>query len=165
MKKMLMFGGGALLLVGASVGGALFFSGAFDKTEPPLDGAMPVGEDGEPIGAVERAPPFSEDIFYHNIQPEFVVNFQGKSRAKFLMIEMVVATHDEKVLPILTDHDPEIRNTLLGLLSEQNSEVLKTSDGKQALRDDALGLLDQLVGRYYRTDRLKDVFITRLVMQ
>ena len=165
IKKILMFGGGALALVGVSVGASLFITGAFDKSEPPLEGAVAADGSTEQAVVIERGPPLPEDIFYHNIQPEFVVNFQGKSRVKFLMIEMVVATHDEKILPILTDHDPEIRNTLLGLLSEQNSDVLKTADGKQALRDDAMARLDKIVGRYYRTDRIKDVYITRLVMQ
>lgn len=160
-----MFGGGALALVGVSVGASLFFTGAFDKPEPVLEGAAPEGQPVEPVVIVEHAPPLSDDVFYHNIQPEFVVNFQGKSRVKFLMIEMVVATHDEEILPILTDHDPEIRNTLLGLLSEQDSDVLKTAEGKQALRDDALQRIDKVVGRYYRTERIKEVYITRLVMQ
>lgn len=165
IKKILMFAGGALALVGVSVGASLFFTGAFDEPEPPLEGALPEGEVASPAVIIEHAPPLSDDIFYHNIQPEFVVNFQGKSRVKFLMIEMVVATHDEKVLPVLADHDPEIRNTLLGLLSEQNSEVLKTADGKQVLREDALARIDRVVGRYYRTERIKEVYITRLVMQ
>lgn len=160
-----MFGGGALALVGVSVGASLFFTGAFDKPEPVLEGATPDGQPVEPVVIVEHAPPLSDDVFYHNIQPEFVVNFQGKSRVKFLMIEMVVATHDEEILPILADHDPEIRNTLLGLLSEQDSDVLKTAEGKQALRDDALQRIDKVVGRYYRTERIKEVYITRLVMQ
>ncbi|MFK7855405.1 MAG: flagellar basal body-associated protein FliL [Granulosicoccus sp.] len=165
IKKILMFGGGALALVGVSVGASLFFTGAFDEPEPALEGAAPDGQPVEPVVIVEHAPPLSDDVFYHNIQPEFVVNFQGKSRVKFLMIEMVVATHDEEILPILADHDPEIRNTLLGLLSEQDSDVLKTAEGKQTLRDDALQRIDKVVGRYYRTERIKEVYITRLVMQ
>ena len=165
IKKILMFGGGALALVGVSVGASLFFTGAFSKPEPAAAAAMPEGEAAEPTVIVEHAPALSEDIFYHNIQPEFVVNFQGKSKVKFLMIEMVVATHDEKVLPVLSDHDPEIRNTLLGLLSEQSSEVLKTADGKQTLREDAKARIDKVVGRYYRTERIKEIYITRLVMQ
>lgn len=154
MKKMIMIGGGALLLVGISVGGSLFLTGAFDK-EPEVAAAA------ETI--VEE--PLPEEILYHNVQPEFVVNFQGKTRMKFLMIEMAVATHDEKVLKILDDHDPELRNTLLLLLSQQDSEVLKTVEGKQALQASAIESIDEVVGKYYRSDRILDVLITRLVMQ
>jgi len=155
MKKKIIFGLlgtiGLALIVGGSVIASLFFSGALDKEAPAA--AMP-----EQIV-------LPEDTFYYNIQPEFVVNFQGRSRAKFLMIEMVVATHDEEVLPILTDHDPEVRNSLLNLLSEQDAEELKTAEGKQKLRDDALAVIDEIVGRHHRTERVHDIFITRLVMQ
>jgi flagellar FliL protein len=153
MKKTILLGVGVLALVGISVGASLFVTGALNKA-PVAGAALP-----------EVEAPLPEDVFYFNIQPEFVVNFQGKTRMKFLMIEMVVATHDEKVLPILDDHDPELRNTLLMLLAEQDSEVLKTAEGKQALRDAARERIDEVVGRHYRTGRVADVYITRLVMQ
>lgn len=143
---------GLALIVGGSVGASLYFTGAFNP-QPVVAAAVPVEE------------PLPENTFYYNIQPEFVVNFQGKSRAKFLMIEMVVATHDEEVLPILSDHDPELRNALLNLLAAQDAENLKTAEGKQALRENAISLIDEIVGRHYRTERVHDIFITRLVMQ
>ncbi|MFK8079294.1 MAG: flagellar basal body-associated protein FliL [Granulosicoccus sp.] len=156
MKKKIILGVVAFLglavIVGGTVAASMYFTGAFD---PPVEVAAAI--------PVEDLPP--ENTYYYNVQPEFVVNFQGKSRVKFLMIEMVVATHDEEVVPILTDHDPELRNALLNLLSTQDAEVLKTVDGKQALRDEALLRIDEIVGRHYKTERIHDVFITRLVMQ
>ena len=151
MKKILMIGGGALLLVGVSVGSSLFLVNAM-KPEPAVAAAEPVEE-------------LPEEVFYYNVQPEFVVNFQGKTRMKFLMIEMVVATHDDAVLAILSDHDPELRNSLLMLLAEQDSEVLKTAEGKQTLRDDALARITEVVDKHYKPESVADVFITRLVMQ
>jgi flagellar FliL protein len=153
MKKMIMMAVAALLLVGVSVGASLFFTGALSK-EP----------DSAAAGPVEEAP-LPEEILYHNVQPEFVVNFPGKSRVKFLMIEMSVATRDEEVLTVLSDHDPELRNSLLLLLSEQDSEALKTVEGKQALQKSAIERIEEVVGKYYRNDRVLDVLITRLVMQ
>ena len=156
MKKKIVLGLvaflGLAIIVGGSVGASLYFTGAFSE-KPMIAAAMPE----------EELPP--ENTYYYNVQPEFVVNFQGSSRVKFLMIEMVIATHDEKVIPVLTDHDPEVRNSLLNLLSEQNAEELKTPEGKQALRDEALILIEDIVERHYEPDAVHDVFITRLVMQ
>lgn len=152
MKKIILIGAGALALVGVSVGASLFLTGALDK-EPAAAAAM------------AEAEPLPTEVHYYNVQPEFVVNFQGKSRTKFLMIEMVVASHDEEVPVILSDHDPELRNTLLLLLAEQDSEALKTAEGKQALREAALARIDEVVSKHYRSERIEDVFITRLVMQ
>ncbi len=152
MKKMILIAVGALALVGISVGASLFLTGALNK-EPAAGAAM------------EEAEPLPEEVHYYNVQPEFVVNFKGKTRVKFLMIEMVVASHDEEVPVILSDHDPELRNSLLMLLAEQDSEVLKTAEGKQALRDAAMARIDEVVSNHYKPERILDVFITRLVMQ
>ncbi len=152
MKKMILIAVGALALVGISVGASLFLTGALNK-EPAAGAAM------------EEAEPVPEEVHYYNVQPEFVVNFKGKTRVKFLMIEMVVASHDEEVPVILSDHDPELRNSLLMLLAEQDSEVLKTAEGKQALRDAAMARIDEVVSNHYKPERILDVFITRLVMQ
>ena len=154
MKKMIMMGVAAFLLIGVSVGASLFFTGAFDKQEPVAGAAGPVEED-----------PLPEEILYYNVQPEFVVNFQGKTRMKFMMIEMSVATRDEEVLTVLRDHDPELRNSLLMLLSQQDSEVLKTVEGKKALQKTAMERIDEVVAKYHRNERILDVLITRLVMQ
>ena len=152
MKKMILIAVGALALVGISVGASLFLTGALNK-EPAAGAAM------------EEAEPLPEEVHYYNVQPEFVVNFKGKTRVKFLMIEMVVASHDEEVPVILSDHDPELRNSLLMLLAEQDSEVLKTAEGKQALREAAMARIDEVVSNHYKPERILDVFITRLVMQ
>ena len=152
MKKMILIAVGALALVGISVGASLFLTGALNK-EPAAGAAM------------VEAEPLPEEVHYYNVQPEFVVNFKGKTRVKFLMIEMVVASHDEEVPVILSDHDPELRNSLLLLLAEQDSEVLKTAEGKQALRDAAMARIDEVVSNHYKPERILDVFITRLVMQ
>ena len=64
---------GLALIVGGSVFASLYFTGALND-EPDVAAALP-----------EELPP--ESTYYYNVQPEFVVNFQGKSRVKFLMIE------------------------------------------------------------------------------
>lgn len=154
MKKMLVIGAGALLFivvnVGLSVAANKFFAA-------PVTAIGPAGE--APAAAVP------EEIFYHNIQPEFVVNLPGATRARFLMIEMAVAASDEAVSAVLDDHDPELRNALLSLFSEQDSEALKTSAGKDALRLAALEVVDGIVTHYMKPQLVKEIFITRLVIQ
>ena len=160
MKKKLIMGLGALLLVGAAIGGTLFFTGG--AAEPVV-----AATDSASAPATAAAMPTVDplDVYYYNIQPEFVVNFQEKSQLRFLMIEMTVATSDEKVTAIIDDHIPELRNNLLMVLAEQNSAVLKTGEGKTALRESALEIIDTLVTKHYGPGRVTDVFFTRFVMQ
>ena len=151
MKKMILIGAAGLLFSAINIGGSVFLTRAL---APPMAAAT-----------AAEAEPLPEEVFYHNIQPEFVVNFPGKANSQFLMIEMVVATHDQKVLEVLEEHDPELRNSLLMMLAEEKSEPLKTAEGKKLLREKALAKIDEMVGIHYKADRIKDIFITRLVMQ
>ena len=151
MKKIILIAGGGLLFSAINIGGSVFLTRAL---APPMAAATAM-----------VAEPLPEEVFYHNIQPEFVVNFPGKAQTQFLMIEMVVATHDNEVLTVLKDHDPELRNSLLMMLADEKSEPLKTAEGKQLLREKALVKINEMVTTHYKADRIKDVFITRLVMQ
>jgi flagellar FliL protein len=151
MKKIILIAGGALLFSAVNIGGSVFLTRAL---APPMAAANAV-----------VAEPLPAEVFYHNVQPEFVVNFPGKAKTQFLMIEMTVATHDKEVITVLRDHDPELRNSLLMMLAEEKSEPLKTAEGKQLLREKALAKIDEVVGTHYRSDLIEDVFITRLVMQ
>jgi flagellar FliL protein len=163
MKKMIMMVGGALVLVGASVGGTLFLA---PKPEAP---AAAVDEDGNPIpvpppaAALPLATPLERH--YYNIHPEFVVNFGGQSAPKFLMIEMTAATSDEKAHNAIDDHIPELRNNLLMMLGEQKSKDLESTEGKDALREKAFELVEEVVAKHYGPGRVTDVFFTRFVMQ
>ena len=151
MKKIILIAGCGLLFSAINIGGSVFLT---RMLAPPMAAAMAV-----------VAEPLPSEVFYHNVQPEFVVNFPGNAKSQFLMIEMVVATHDEEVIAILKEHDPQLRNSLLMMLAEETSEPLKTAEGKQLLRQKALAKIDEMVGTHYKADMIKDVFITRLVMQ
>ena len=153
MKKKILIGVGALLLLGINAALSVVGMNMFGKA-PPAMVAEPV-----PVAALP------EEIYYYNVQPEFVVNFQRKSKVKFLMIELAVAVNDEEVNAVLDDHDPELRNSLLMFFSEQNSEELKSAEGKEALRQGAITVVEDIVSKHYKSGRVKDVYVTRLVMQ
>jgi flagellar FliL protein len=157
MKKMIMMAGGALLLVGASVGATLFLA--------PGKEPGPVYPDGAPIETA--APVLAKPLerYYYNIHPEFVVNFNKKGSPKYLMLEISAATSDEKAKNAIDDHIPELRNNLIMMLGEENSEDLETTEGKDALREKTFTIVDELVSKHYGPGRVTDVFFTRFVMQ
>ncbi len=157
MKKMIMMAGGAILLVGASVGGTLFLS--------PSESPAAANPDGTPVDAAAVAVVEPLERFYYNIHPEFVINLPGKGSPKFLMLEMTAATTDEKAKAAIDDHIPELRNNLLMMLGEQSGTELNTTSGKDALREKAQLIVDELVTKHYGPGRITDVFFTRFVMQ
>lgn len=149
--------GGALLLVGASIGGTLMLS--------PSKAEGPVYADGQPVATAEAIQPETMERFYYNAHPEFVINFHEKRSPKYLMLELTAATNNEAAKNAIDDHSPELRNNLIMLFAEQKSEELKTAEGKDALREKAFAIVDELVTKHYGPNRVTDVFFTRFVMQ
>lgn len=170
MKKIIIIVVAVLLLVGGAVGATLFLTGAFSEkpTEEVAGTEEGEGEDGEEgEGKPRKKMKDGEKLetFYHHLQPEFVVNFGAKSKPRFLMLEVSASTHDEKVLDVMDTHMPEIRNDLLMLFGTQNSEHLRTIEGKNELREQTSNTILKVLEKHYGDDAIEEVFFTRFVMQ
>lgn len=169
MKKWIIIGVGVLLLLGASIGGTLFFTGFFDPPPPPAeaDAEGAEGDGAAPAAAAAEPPPPLDPlkVYYYNIQPEFVVNFPDRVKNKYLMLEMTVETIDEKVTTVLEDHIPEVRNDLLFYLGQQSPEDLKMPAGKEKLRQETRDVIEYIVAKHYGPGRVTNVYFTRFVIQ
>jgi len=151
MKKMLLTGVAALALIGISVGGTWFIMNEDVRTAA--------------VAVPESAAAVPSEIFYHSMQPEFVVNLPPGSPERFLMVEVVVATHEEDHLDVLERHAPELRNELLTLFGSSDSEELRTEAGKLDLRLAARARVDELLAAHDHPAPVEDIFLTRFVMQ
>lgn len=155
MKMKIILGVGVLVLLLAAVGGTLFFTGALSKSDSNTAMNTPAL-----AAAVPNLP-----VFYHHIQPEFVVNFNRKERPRALMIEISVASHSEEALELLDSHTPELRNDLLLYMTENNGTSLFTANGKNALRDGVKVTLNELLKKHGYVEAVEDIFFTRFVLQ
>ena len=152
MNKKILIGVGALVLLGAGGGGAALLLGG--KTD---DAGAPAAAQPDETAPLE--------VFYHHVQPEFVVNLPGSGRARFLMVELSIAIDDERAKQVIEEHQPELRNDLLMLLGEQDAAALVGNEGKAALRERASEVVDTLVAKHYAAGHVLDTFLTRFVIQ
>ena len=152
MKKMLLAGVGVTVLLGVAVGATVFVM-------------RPSGEAAAPVAAAAMPEAVPVEVFYHHVQPEFVVNIDGPGRARYLMVELSVATDDIKARDALDANQPELRNELLMLLGEQELAALGDNDGKTALRASAKERIEALVTKHYAPEHVLDVYLTRFVIQ
>ena len=152
-----MIAGGVLLLVAVSVGLSIFLMNNFMERSGPVV---------EKIVEIEMEPEPPE-IFYHDLQPEFVANFSSKaqSSASYLMTELTVVTEDEEVIGILDKHNPELRNDLLLLFGRQDGRFVTTPEGRTTLRNQTLKTIQNVVEKHHGEPGVKDVFFTRFVVQ
>ncbi len=148
-KKLILIIVGALVLVGASVGLTLLLLGG-DKP----------AEEGE--AAVEEV--VVPETHYLALD-KMVINFEQKGSARFLQVEMQLMAHDPAVLDAVTEHMPVIRNDLLLLLGSQNSDELRTLEGKERLRGEILTAVQKIVKENADLDGPQSVYFTNFVMQ
>lgn len=156
-KKLIILIVVGLLVIGGAVGGTLFMLGFFesDGTEEVLEGESAEGPViDKPAAAV-----------YFPIKPAFVVNFQSRGRQRFLQTEVILMTRDPSMFSGLQTHLPLIKNRLVMLLGGQVYEELQTNEGKELLRQQVLGAVNEIMEQEVGSANIEQVLFSDFVMQ
>ncbi len=148
----------AVLLAG-SVGGTLYFMGFFN---PPAEGDTGheevAAQDGDHGGG-------HVELIYYTFEQPFTVNFQTETGLRFLQVNMDVAAHSQADIDGLVAHMPVVRNKLIFLLSNQSYEHLISRQGKEALRDEILAAIQEVLKERTGSAGVEDLFFTSFVIQ
>jgi flagellar protein FliL len=116
--------------------------------------------------ASEQAPAALLPLQFFSMDPPFVTNFEGNQEYRFLQITIRIATREPALLTLFKDNEPVLRNDLLMLFSNQQAAVLATIDGKEALREEAMRVVQESVSSLGGDPTLVErVLFTSLVMQ
>ena len=153
MKKIIIFAVAGIVLLGAGVGGAMFFLKSPDE---------PIEEEE----MVEKEMMHDEkDAIYEDIHPAFTVNFNDDSKKKFMQVYMVAKFYDMESRDKFMMHMPVVRNDLLLLMSGKNSDELSSLESKEMLRKNALMTVQSVMQKIYEENLVEDIYFTKLVMQ
>jgi flagellar protein FliL len=157
---------GVLLLVTVAVLGTLFATGVFDDSSEQTESsenAEAVDADPDSEESVGSEKP--EDVSYWPLEPPFVLNFEGKSKAKYMQIGMEVATISDKAQAAVQKHMPVIRNEVVLLLSGQKYEEMVTPDGKEQLRAELIETINKILKQHNVRIGIHKIYFTSFVMQ
>jgi flagellar FliL protein len=169
LKKIIILAVVGLVLIGGSVGGTLFFLGAFDE-KPALeqgeDGENTEGsaEAGEGEGGEEAEAPKAAAI-YVPLKPAIVVNYNSRGRQRFVEAKITLMVRSEEVLSAVELHMPMIRNNMVMVLSGQIYEDLQTPEGKEQLRQQLLKDTQSIIAAEIGEPGGEQVLFTNFVMQ
>lgn len=100
---------------------------------------------------------------YLDFKPPFVVNMPGKP--SLLQIGVSIRVYSEPMAEFIRHNDPMIRHHLLNLLSAKDAKSLKTREAKDALQDEMLQALNQVVKELEGPGEVDGIFFTSFVMQ
>lgn len=131
------------------------------------------GEEGIEEGAAETAEAGEDGqvvlpntgSIYIPLKPEFVVNYGGAGKLKYLKADISVRLRDGGVANSVRHHMPFIRNNLVMLFSAQSDETLSSQDGKEALRQEALKEVQEVLMTEDRQDGVIDLYFNSLIIQ
>ncbi|RKZ98876.1 MAG: hypothetical protein DRQ43_00900, partial [Gammaproteobacteria bacterium] len=143
-KMMIIIIAGVVLLLIAGVVAGMFFGGFFDD-EPQQTEISQSIEDGSPAKEGEDTTGNSGQLSYSPLEPHFVLNFEGKSKARFMQIGLEVSTTNAKSYAAFQKHLPVIRNEIVFLLSGQKYEEMVTPEGKEQLRSELIETINNIL--------------------
>lgn len=161
MMKTMMMAAGIFIIVLAAQTVAPLISSKLGLA-PPVVVQAPEGE----AGAGEEGEPAEKPPIYWPLKPAMVVNFAGSGAASFLQIEIEIMARDQATIDQVKEHTPALRNALLLLLASQTDEDIFSTEGKQALRESALGAINEVLTPYIEEDApVEAVYFTSFVAQ
>lgn len=118
------------------------------------------------VAAVCEEPPLPViTTIYNELSKPLVVNFPQSSSVRLVKITLAVAADNEATIAVLKKNEPMLMNNLLMLISAQNTDDLKTHDGKVALRNAIFDDITAMLEKTSPGSEIKEVFFTSLIMQ
>ncbi len=151
-KGLLLLGVGVLLVIAAGVGGYFVFA---SKSAASAEHA------GADAGHGNTA---AGDIYYA-MDPPFIVNFEIPAPVRFLQVTVEVMAHEQSAIDAVQKHMPVIRNNLMMLFSGQDYQVIRTREGKEALRARTLTEIQSILKQRTGKSGIEAVYFTSFVMQ
>ena len=131
-----------------------------------LLGAMSVAaEDEEAVEGEDGEPAVAQRAIYIPIKPAFVVNYGGTGRLKYLKAELSVRVASSSDGNTIRHHMPHIRNNIILLFSRQSDENLNNQEGKEILRQEALGEINKILIEEEGESGVLDLYFNQLVVQ
>ena len=142
---------GALVVVLAGGGGAWFLLGGDNKERAD-------------VAAADEAPKVEQrDAAYLPLE-KFLVNFDHKGGIRYIQTDIQLMAYDPKVLERVERNMPAVRNRVIMLLSDQDFDALRTVAGKEALREDVLTAVNEVL-KLTGPDAVQEAFFTSFVLQ
>ncbi len=93
------------------------------------------------------------------------MNFEGKSKAKYMQVALVAMSRSQKSVDTLKKHMPAVRNELTFLLGGQKYVEMITPEGKEQLRSEVVESINNILKINGAGTGIKTVYFTSFVMQ
>lgn len=144
-----------IIVIGASVGATMWFTGRDSTSSAPT---------AEQAVQVPAAPVMVPVPIFAELDP-FTVTLYGETRNRILYNAITLRLGDEASRKQITDYMPEVRDRILKVLSAQQLPLIQTPEGRQALVDALKATLARPFAAQLPGPQIADVLFTAFVVQ
>jgi flagellar FliL protein len=102
---------------------------------------------------------------YIPLKPAFVVNYGGAGRLKYIKADISLRLQSNAAADSVRHHMPYIRNNLVMLFSAQSDESISSQEGKEALRQEALQVVKDVIRQEDQTEGVVDLYFNVFLIQ
>ena len=178
VKKIAIFGGGGLLMIGIGIAaGWLIFGNAqpdpSEEIEEIIERKMQEREEAEEMEADNSTPSKQskaapeEEVFetiYHEFAGTFTTNLAGSR--KMLQVGIGVSTqYDDTVMVNVDSHQLALRSIILGVISDFSEEQVRGGEGRELLADALRDAINAKLEELENFGGVEDVHFTSFVLQ
>lgn len=144
-----------ILAIGLSVGATLFFLQGDKSAETSVAAS----------GDAEEAAVPAVPVIYFSFEKPFITTVAQGDRSRYMQVFMALATHDPVAEAGLKTHLPLLRSRLLTLLGSGDFLTLQTEAGRQALKAEALAMINGVLEQEGVPAVVEQVLFTNFVLQ
>lgn len=119
------------------------------------------GASAEDGGAAVPANP----SIYIPIKPALIVNYGGVGRLKYIKADIALRLQNNAAADSVRHHMPYIRNNLVMLFSAQSDESISSQEGKEALRQEALQVVRDVIKKEDQAEGVVDLYFNAFLIQ
>ena len=178
IKKLAIFGGGGLLMIGIGLGaGWLIFGNAqpdpSEEIEEIIERKMQEREAAEELEADNGTPsklsketPEQEvfETIYHEFAGTFTTNLAGSR--KMLQVGIGVSTqYDDTVMMNVDAHQLALRSVILGVISDFSEDQVRGGEGRELLADAIRNAINSKLEELENFGGVENVHFTSFVLQ
>jgi flagellar FliL protein len=113
----------------------------------------------------EEAPEVKLPAIYVSVPNALTANLPGEKRGRTVQVKLNFLVRTSEAKQNVKQHLPQLRNDILMLLSQKNSEDLKKPEGRQVLQEEALQTVQATLTELVGDPTVEKVLFTSFVMQ
>ncbi|MDX3775167.1 flagellar basal body-associated protein FliL [Chromatiaceae bacterium AAb-1] len=116
-----------------------------------------------PVQANQEA----KEIVYYGFDPDIVTNYiSGNKRSLgYIRITAELMISDKKYLKTIEHHEPLLLDTIIGIVSKQPEDKIKSLTGREEIRLTILQQLQQVIRRETGDPIIQDLLFTKYLYQ